>query len=62
MADIDWAKENRMMTGLVIHPWMLIINAGEIQVVKDLLQHAKDEGAWFATVRGLIELVRGMGS
>ena len=37
MGDIDWAKENGLMTGLVIHPWMLAINAGEVQVVKDVL-------------------------
>ena len=58
MGDIDWAKENNTMAGLVIHPWMLVINAGEVQVVKDLLRHAKDQGAWFATVDGLIDLAQ----
>lgn len=56
MANIDWAKENGLMTGLVVHPWMLVINPGEVQVVKDVIKYAKDEGAWFATVAGLIEL------
>lgn len=56
MALIDQAKANGTMTGLVVHPWMLMINPGEVQVVKDVLRHAKDEGAWFANVSGLIEL------
>ncbi|MBT3602170.1 MAG: polysaccharide deacetylase family protein [Candidatus Latescibacteria bacterium] len=56
MANLDWAKENSLMTGLVVHPWMLMINPGEVQVVKDVIRYAKDEGAWFATVKGLIDL------
>ncbi len=59
LGDIDWAKENGLMTGLVIHPWMLMINPGEVQVVKDIIRYAKDEGAWFATVAGLIDLAEG---
>jgi peptidoglycan/xylan/chitin deacetylase (PgdA/CDA1 family) len=57
MALIDWAKENRSMAGLVVHPWMLMINAGEVQVVKDVIRYAVDEGGWMATVGGLISLV-----
>ncbi len=56
MANIDWAKENGRMAGLVIHPWMLMINSGEVQVVKDVINYAHDQGAWMATVDGLIEL------
>lgn len=56
MALIDWAKANNQMAGLVVHPWMLMINAGEVQVVRDVLRYAVDEGAWMATVGGLIEL------
>ena len=33
MANIDWAKENGRMAGLVVHPWMLMINPGEVKVV-----------------------------
>jgi len=55
-ANIDWAKENDRMASLVIHPWMLMINAGEIQVVKDVIRYARDQGAWLANVEGLIEL------
>ena len=53
MGNIDWAKENGCMAGLVVHPWMLMINAGEIQVVKDVIRYAVDQGAWMATVGGL---------
>jgi len=56
MANLDWAKENGLMAGLVVHPWMLMINPGEVQVVKDVIRYAKDEGAWFATIGGLIDL------
>ncbi len=49
-------KPTNTLTDLVIHPWMLTINAGEVQVVKDLLRYAKEEGAWFATVAGPIDL------
>jgi peptidoglycan/xylan/chitin deacetylase (PgdA/CDA1 family) len=56
MADIDWAKAHSRMASLVVHPWMLMINAGETQVVKDVIRHAQDQGAWMATVGGLIEL------
>ena len=49
-------KPTNTLTDLVIHPWMLTINAGEVQVVKGLLRYAKEEGAWFATVAGLIDL------
>jgi len=27
--------------------------------VKDIIRYAKDEGAWFATVAGLIDLAEG---
>ena len=33
--NLDWAKRNGLMAGLVIHPWMLVVNPGEVQVVKD---------------------------
>jgi peptidoglycan/xylan/chitin deacetylase (PgdA/CDA1 family) len=56
MANIDWAKETGRMAGLVVHPWMLMINPGEIQVVKDVIRYARDQGGWLATVDGLIEL------
>ncbi|MDA0711134.1 MAG: polysaccharide deacetylase family protein [bacterium] len=56
MDNLDWAKETGQMAGLVVHPWMLMINPGEVQVVKDVIRYAKKEGAWFATVKGLIEL------
>jgi len=55
-ADIDWAKEHGRMAGLVVHPWMLTINAGEQKVVREVLRYAAEAGAWFATVDGLIEL------
>ncbi len=54
--NLDWAKRNGLMAGLVIHPWMLMVNPGEVQVVKDVIHCARDMGAWFATVKGLIEL------
>jgi peptidoglycan/xylan/chitin deacetylase (PgdA/CDA1 family) len=56
MADIDWAKENSRMCGVVFHPWMLMINPGEVQVLKDVISYARNQGAWFATVEGLITL------
>lgn len=56
MANIDWAKEQGLMTSLVVHPWMLMINPGEVQVVKDVINYARGQGAWLATVEGLIEL------
>jgi len=56
MAMIDAAKADRQMAGLVVHPWMLMINPGEVQVVKDVIRYAVDEGCWMATVSGLIEL------
>lgn len=56
MANINWAKENGHMAGLVVHPWMLIINPGEVQVVKDVIRYACAQGAWLATVDGLIKL------
>jgi peptidoglycan/xylan/chitin deacetylase (PgdA/CDA1 family) len=58
MANVDWAKENGRMCGFVFHPWMLMINPGEIQVVKDLIRYARDQGAWMATVGGLIDLAK----
>ncbi len=33
-----------------------MINAGEQKVVREVLRYAAEEGAWFATVEGLIEL------
>ena len=36
--------------------WVRAINAGEVQVGKDLLRYAKEEGAWVATVAGRIDL------
>jgi peptidoglycan/xylan/chitin deacetylase (PgdA/CDA1 family) len=33
-----------------------MINPGEVRVVKDVIKYARDQGAWFATVDGLIEL------
>ena len=56
MANIDRAKEAGSMAGLVVHPWMLMINPGEVQVVKDVIRYAVDQGAWMATVAGLVEL------
>jgi len=58
MANVDWAKETGRMCGFVFHPWMLMINPGEIQVVKDLIRYARDQGAWMATVSGLIDLAK----
>ncbi|MBT3269756.1 polysaccharide deacetylase family protein [Candidatus Poribacteria bacterium] len=56
LANVDWAEKHGRMASLVIHPWMLVINAGEIQVVKDVIRHAKGRGAWFATIAGLIDM------
>ena len=53
---IDAAKTSGQMAGLVVHPWMLMINPGEVQVVKDVVRYAVEEGCWMATVSGLIEL------
>ena len=58
MANIDWAKENGRMAQLVIHPWMLMVNPGEVKVIKDLLIYARDQGAWMATVEGFINLTQ----
>lgn len=60
-AMIDEAKKDGTMAGLVVHPWMLMINPGEVQVVKEVIRYAVDEGAWMATVGGLIRLGRGAG-
>jgi len=35
MANIDWAKENGRVAGLVIHPWMLMINPVVLQALDD---------------------------
>ncbi|MBE81531.1 polysaccharide deacetylase family protein [bacterium] len=59
---IDWAKKNQQMAALVVHPWMLMINPGEVQVVRDVLAYARDQGAWFAKVGGLIDLASRRGA
>lgn len=56
IAALDWAKANGRLFSLVIHPWMLMVNPGEIKVVKDVINYARDQGAWFGTVEGLIKL------
>jgi peptidoglycan/xylan/chitin deacetylase (PgdA/CDA1 family) len=42
----------------VIHPWMLMVNAGEMQVVRDVIRYAVDQGGWMATVGGLLEMAK----
>ena len=58
MGHIDRARADGGMAGLVVHPWMLMINPGEVQVVKDVIRYAVDQGAWMATVAGLIDLAK----
>jgi peptidoglycan/xylan/chitin deacetylase (PgdA/CDA1 family) len=53
---IDWAKQNGGMASLVIHPWMLMVNPGELKVAKEVIRYAVDQGAWMVTVEGLIGL------
>jgi hypothetical protein len=35
---------------------MMMVNPDEVKVVKDVISYARNEGAWMATVGGLIEL------
>ena len=55
-AMIDWAKDNGRMCTLVVHPWMTMINAGEIKVIKDVITYARDQGAWMGTFDQLADL------
>ena len=55
---VDAARESGGIYMFVVHPWMLMVNAGEVQVVKDVIRYAQDLGAWFATVGGLIEMAK----
>lgn len=56
MKMIDWAKEQGQMCSLVIHPWMLAINPGEVKVVKDIITYARDQGAWLGTYDQVADL------
>jgi peptidoglycan/xylan/chitin deacetylase (PgdA/CDA1 family) len=48
-AEIDRAGEEGALFSLVVHPWMLHINEGEWGVLRDVLRHARDRGAWLTT-------------
>jgi len=58
MALIDDAKAQGRMCSLVIHPWMLMINPGEVQVVKDVINYAREQGAWLGTYDQLAGLAQ----
>ncbi len=45
---IDRAKEAGQVATLVVHPWMLQINEGEVKVVQQVLRYAAAQGAWLA--------------
>ncbi len=45
-SNIDKAKTEGKMASLVVHPWMLHINEGEVKVVQELLRYANEQGAW----------------
>ncbi|MBV7332054.1 polysaccharide deacetylase family protein [Chloroflexi bacterium TSY] len=62
MAMIDRAKSQERMCSLVIHPWMLMINPGEVQVVKDVITYAREQGAWLGTYDQLADLAVAQGS
>lgn len=46
---IDRAKEEGKLATLVVHPWMLHINEGEVKVVQHVLHHAVEQGAWLTS-------------
>jgi peptidoglycan/xylan/chitin deacetylase (PgdA/CDA1 family) len=52
---VDQAYEISSLVSFVIHPWMLHINEGEIPVVRDVLQYARERGAWMTTYGALAE-------
>jgi peptidoglycan/xylan/chitin deacetylase (PgdA/CDA1 family) len=58
MAMIDWAKQNNTMCSLVVHPWMLVANPGEVQVVKDIVRYARDQGGWLGTFDQVADLAK----
>lgn len=53
---IDWARENGSLCGLVIHPWMMMINPGEVKVVREVISYARDQGGWMGTYDALADM------
>lgn len=56
---IDYAHEQGGAFHLVVHPWMLHANEGELRVVKDVIAHAKAKDAWIGTWNELADLGAG---
>ena len=55
-AGIDHAAEYGGAFHLVVHPWMLHVNEGELYVVKDVIAYARQKEAWIGTWDDLITL------
>ena len=55
-AGIDCACEQGGSFQLVVHPWMLHANEGELRVVKDVIDYSKQKNAWMGTWDELVDL------
>src|SRR5262249_37441278 len=52
---IDRAKTEGTMMTIVIHPWMLHINEGEVKVVRQILRHAVEEDGWLTSYGAIVD-------
>jgi len=53
---IDDAHEHGAAFQLVVHPWMLHANEGELRVIRDVIAYAKEKDAWIGTWDELADL------
>lgn len=61
MGLIDRARADRGLATLVVHPWMLQINEGEVKVLQQVLRYAAAQGAWLTGYDRLADLARAAG-
>lgn len=52
---IDRAKADGKLMTLVVHPWMLHINEGEVKVVQQVLRHAVEQGGWLTNYGAIVD-------
>jgi hypothetical protein len=55
-SDIDYAHDQGGSFHLVVHPWMLHANEGELRVIKDVIAYATGKDAWIGTWDELADL------
>jgi peptidoglycan/xylan/chitin deacetylase (PgdA/CDA1 family) len=53
---IDRAQAEGELATLVVHPWMLHSNEGEVRVVQQVLRHAAEQGAWLTSYDRIADL------